>query len=543
MAQKPIGFYGKFTPTSIDNTVGDRFKALAGLSSEVGQLAVGIGKAKAAADAPEQAAAAVEEAITIDPETGQTVIGEVKKRSSFAWGNAQFNQSLTTGIMARLENDYTANIPRIALESQGDLELFDAKIKGYLQATKGFENLPVEIQNASKSYLQSYRKQVATENTKRTIAQDQSDRALYIKTGQENTLKFVAQNDLEAAADSYKATVLGIQAGVGIDYSQNQANHDISVLQADYKTAQARAEVIGILENSSDVAAWQYLEKQIKAMPKEFTPDQRDAYEAAIETEIKQHITNENIKENEAAEGRALRQEANATNISIGISNGTANRQDIDKADISFTQRNTLVTQYQNRGKGIDNYVVLGEIERLIYTNPKQAKELIASSLGNSISQQTANKYNAILRDDESSGKALQTEQAIKFASHLRENVMDTSAFAIVDKKERVLASELNIVFTERVLAGEDPAKVAYELIEASAPGKAISSGTGAPPYFNKSAQESNGPNSDLQKEYAENNITDEQFDDAVEENKAWEIKVNAYNRFITDYDKIIKGQ
>jgi len=37
MAQKPIGFYGKFTPTSIDNTVGDRFKALAGLSSEVGQ--------------------------------------------------------------------------------------------------------------------------------------------------------------------------------------------------------------------------------------------------------------------------------------------------------------------------------------------------------------------------------------------------------------------------------------------------------------------------------------------------------------------------
>ena len=62
MAQKPIGFYGKFTPTSIDNTVGNRFKALAGLSSEVGQLAVGIGKAKAEAAAPEQAERAVAKA-------------------------------------------------------------------------------------------------------------------------------------------------------------------------------------------------------------------------------------------------------------------------------------------------------------------------------------------------------------------------------------------------------------------------------------------------------------------------------------------------
>ena len=120
---------------------------------------------------------------------------------------------------------------------------------------------------------------------------------------------------------------------------------------------------------------------------------------------------------------------------------------------------------------------------------------------------------------------------------------MDTSAFAIVDKKERVLASKLNIVFTERVLAGEDPARVAYELIETIDPGKAISSGIGAPPYFNKSAQESNGPNSDLQKAYDEDKMTDEQYIDAVKENKAWEIKVNAYNRFITDYDKIIKGQ
>ena len=129
MAQKPIGFYGKFTPTSIDNTVGDRFKALAGLSSEVGQLAVGIGKAKAEAAAPEQAERAVAKA----REEGT----ELEKRSALSWGGTEYNNAAVgayyAGVTSDMQNavlDSQANNPDDLVAYQTEV---DAKVSGLLK--------------------------------------------------------------------------------------------------------------------------------------------------------------------------------------------------------------------------------------------------------------------------------------------------------------------------------------------------------------------------------------------------------------------------
>jgi len=129
MAQKPIGFYGKFTPTSIDNTVGNRFKALAGLSSEVGQLAVGIGKAKAEEAAPEQAERAVAKA----REEGT----ELEKRSALSWGGTTYNNaavgayySVITSDMENAILDSKANNPDDLVAYQTEV---DAKISGLLK--------------------------------------------------------------------------------------------------------------------------------------------------------------------------------------------------------------------------------------------------------------------------------------------------------------------------------------------------------------------------------------------------------------------------
>ena len=86
MAQKPIGYYGTFTPTGVDPTVARRMEQLAGVGKQVASLAVGFGKAQASADAPEQALADVAKA----REEGT----EVKKKSPFAWGSAQYNQTV-----------------------------------------------------------------------------------------------------------------------------------------------------------------------------------------------------------------------------------------------------------------------------------------------------------------------------------------------------------------------------------------------------------------------------------------------------------------
>ena len=84
MAQKPIGYYGTFTPTGVDPTVAQRMEQLAGVAGQVADMAVGFGKAQASADAPEQALADVAKA----REEGT----ELKKKSPFAWGSSEYNQ-------------------------------------------------------------------------------------------------------------------------------------------------------------------------------------------------------------------------------------------------------------------------------------------------------------------------------------------------------------------------------------------------------------------------------------------------------------------
>ena len=84
MAQKPIGYYGTFTPTGVDPTVVQRMEQLAGVAGQVADMAVGFGKAQASADAPEQALADVAKAREEGTET--------KKKSPFAWGSSEYNQ-------------------------------------------------------------------------------------------------------------------------------------------------------------------------------------------------------------------------------------------------------------------------------------------------------------------------------------------------------------------------------------------------------------------------------------------------------------------
>ena len=80
MARRPrqqrILSYGEFRPTGVDDSISRRMQALAGLGETVAGVAEQFGRAKATELAPEQAAKALQESITID-ESGQKVYGEI----------------------------------------------------------------------------------------------------------------------------------------------------------------------------------------------------------------------------------------------------------------------------------------------------------------------------------------------------------------------------------------------------------------------------------------------------------------------------------
>jgi len=105
--QERIGFYGKFQPTGVDQSGARRMQALAGLAEQVGGMAEQFGIAKAEKLAPEQAAKAVKEAITIDSETKETSMVKPERRSG--WGSRVYNSELDKKF-ALAEREYVAGV-------------------------------------------------------------------------------------------------------------------------------------------------------------------------------------------------------------------------------------------------------------------------------------------------------------------------------------------------------------------------------------------------------------------------------------------------
>tara|TARA_R110002153_G_scaffold73635_2_gene192064 strand:+ start:1851 stop:4226 length:2376 start_codon:yes stop_codon:yes gene_type:complete len=127
--QQPIGFYGKFTPTGVDNSAAQRMQALAGLGETVAGLATQFGKAKAVEAAPAKAELAVAKA----REEGT----ELKLKSGLAWGGNAYNNAAIgayySGITVDMQNamlDSQAKNPDDLIAYQTEV---DAKISGLLK--------------------------------------------------------------------------------------------------------------------------------------------------------------------------------------------------------------------------------------------------------------------------------------------------------------------------------------------------------------------------------------------------------------------------
>jgi len=139
MAQKPIGFYGKFQPTGVDPSSAQRMQALAGLASQVGGMAeaFGIRKTneaiiKAEKEAPDLARQAVEDARSVDKE-GNIIYAEVA-----AVTGAGANIYARTKIHAQLaqrNTDSKVRLIELAEKFAGDPAGYENASQAYFDAT------------------------------------------------------------------------------------------------------------------------------------------------------------------------------------------------------------------------------------------------------------------------------------------------------------------------------------------------------------------------------------------------------------------------
>ena len=130
--QQPIGFYGKFQPTGVDDSAARRMQALAGLAKQVGGMAEQFGIAKAEEAAPAEAALAVEEARTLD-EAGNIIYEEVAQRSG--WGSNVFNRTAVHAQLAQRNTDSKVRLTELAVEFADDPIGYENASQAYFDAT------------------------------------------------------------------------------------------------------------------------------------------------------------------------------------------------------------------------------------------------------------------------------------------------------------------------------------------------------------------------------------------------------------------------
>ena len=219
MAKRPrqqrILSYGEFRPTGVDDSISRRMQALAGLGETVAGVAEQFGIAKAEELAPAEAALAVEEAITIDPETGEKVFGEVPVRKG--WGSRVFNPLAVAGYEAGMENEITSLVEntytKYPTNTEGYAKIVSEGIAGLIG------NMPAEMKPQAQLYFNQINKtafsKVATAENKinTDIALGEVNTAIVNADANITNLAFEGRlEDLQAALnnrDEYASKYIG----------------------------------------------------------------------------------------------------------------------------------------------------------------------------------------------------------------------------------------------------------------------------------------------------------------------------------------------
>lgn len=551
--QQRIDVYGGFTPTGVDRTAGDKMRALAGLGQQMMKSTLAIGKPIVVAESAKKGSKEAQESRTVDATTGEVSYGEVELQK-FGWGANARNNALIKGIDAQFKNDVRQNLTRISAESDGSVEKYDTLVKGYFKGISGIRNIPDEVKASADLLAGAYRTGIIEQETTQNVADAKADYALEQKTASNDSLKFIANGQSQAAGISITEVVDSINADP--DLTDLQKEYSVNQYQEQVLVAFSRKELNDTVEDKGYIAGLEYINNIEDNLPSDMSMESREAYITTLTNDISNSQKVEDEIQTEKASDLKLAQAGNALNLTIEVLNGTAGIEEIKQAgrdgNISVGQFNTLENQFANTGKGSDNAEVVDTINRLIQTDPEAAVVMIQGAAGTPrLSSRTASTMLKNIQSSEVKGGILQSAEAKRFSDHLKKNIINTGFGAFNDEKNLKLESELQIVWANRVSnmqEGETIATITNELLQANKSIFAV-----RPPEAGtaKDYLSAVGPDSDLYKIYKADTTgpngtpgaaAQDAFNEAAVRLDSYFNLTDAYNSFREDYDSIMKG-
>jgi hypothetical protein len=132
--QERIGYYGKFTPTSLDTSGADKMRALAGLGATVANTALAIGKPIAVREGAKEGAIAGSKAGRVDPATGELIAPPEQRK--FGYSASAFNSAFETAYLGNLSFELDQSVNSAQEQFPDDImgynKLVDASKQGLL---------------------------------------------------------------------------------------------------------------------------------------------------------------------------------------------------------------------------------------------------------------------------------------------------------------------------------------------------------------------------------------------------------------------------
>ena len=467
MAMQPIKRYAAFTPDSVDTSEVARMQSLAGMGQAGVTAFSAIGEKIATAEAPEEALQDVEKA----KEEG----AELKKRNPLAWGAATYNATLEQAYVDSKGLDFAAQAARIATENPTDVMAFDSLIREQAKAT---------LSNVQPEFEAQVRRRVnlITANTSAKIYEQQ------VKQNQEqanalstNNIEVATQEMLSAANSDNPESANQMFTDINRMIDNRVLNGQESDVAAQVQKKALMVDLVGAyasggLDKTIATRGFSAASQEIQALydkpPEGFSLQDRDDLVDNLRNRLSEAIKLKDIEEKESEDNLKATQKRTAGDLLTGILNNTVGMPEVKAAwkssELTFEGYNQLVTIYNSRGAGSDDYATIVKINSLITDDPEEAFRLIANNVGTNLTTNTALSLNRSAQDSMEGEGVLKRSDVARARDFVRASIQVEGLEGKYMQDQAAKQAQLLFTFDSMVMDNPDNVmQIMFDLVEA----------------------------------------------------------------------------
>jgi polyhydroxyalkanoate synthesis regulator phasin len=366
MAQKPIGYYGEFRPTGVDQSAARRFEALAGLADQVGDIAFQIGAKRAekiGAEKGEKAGrAAAERLAKPQPKVGPPEDVEPPKTregflASMSIEAQAYNAAMQSAYMSQISTDAKEQVERIAAQYPDDVQAFQSNIQQYSQGL--LQGVSDEFRESAEATIGNYIANAETAVFKNQVAKNRaianSSRQLAINLHNDDAAEMARAGDVAQTLvnqESHDLVIDSMVASGDLAPDKAQDAKDLLARRIQQQTQLGELERIIFDENLSTREQYEkgvaFVERIRDAELEDIGPEDKDQLLSVLNSKIESLRVGLSREESEISveQGRVI------SDLMIAANTGSRPSEEIveeanqlyDSGVIDFRQRASIIT-------------------------------------------------------------------------------------------------------------------------------------------------------------------------------------------------------